>query len=575
LTRNLVIVSIATQVSKASSTIMPQIIIAALLMAFLLWGYNTLNKTFMATNAVDTNSAPKTNIFAVKRLVMIVVLFLGCYAFIGFTAREAKNEIVDEIRQESSLAPSENEIISNYEQSRAYPSNDKSKAIRVIPPNEITTKFKDVAGLQEAKEEVQDIVSFLQDPEAFGRLGAKSPKGILLYGEPGTGKTLLARAIAGEAKVTFISVAGAEFDEEFVGVGAARVRQLFEVARQNAPCIIFIDEIDALAHKRHAHDPAWSAQTVNQLLAEMDGLDTNRNNGIVVIGASNRMDAIDAAVLRPGRLDRHIKLDIPTLSEREQVLNIYLQKVKISTQVKANNIAKITTGFSSADLANLVNEAAILATKANKKYIDIQDFDAAKDRIILGSKRDALNITPKTKKVTAYHEAGHALAGYLLGSNHQPLYKVTITPRGPSLGHTSFEPSADQYSVSLQQLEAMIATQLAGRIAEELVFGEQNITTGAESDLQHATDLAYNMVTRWGYSKRVGLIYNGNDHNIIPQEIIEQEVQAIIQKSYVQTKELLIKNRHKLDKLAAALLEHETLDAKQITQLLGSSTIGL
>lgn len=556
-----------TQVSKTSSITMPQIIIATLLMAFLLWGYNTLNKTFMASKAVNNASNSKL-------LIMIVVLFLGCYAFIGFTVREAKNEIVDEIRQDNAVASNENELITNYEKPQAYATNDKSKAIRVIPPNEITTRFKDVAGLNEAKDEVQDIVNFLQDPEAFGRLGAKSPKGILLHGEPGTGKTLLARAIAGEAKVTFISVAGAEFDEEFVGVGAARVRQLFAVARENAPCIIFIDEIDALAHKRHAHDPAWSAQTVNQLLAEMDGLDNSKNNGIVVIGASNRIDAIDAAVLRPGRLDRHIKLDIPTLGEREQVLNIYLQKVKISSQVKSNALAKITTGFSSADLANLVNEAAILATKANKKHIDTQDFDAAKDRIILGSKREALNITPKTKKVTAYHEAGHALAGYLLGANHQPLYKVTITPRGPSLGHTSFEPSADQYSVSLQQLEAMIATQLAGRIAEELVFGEQNITTGAESDLQHATELAYNMVTRWGYSKRVGLIYNGKDNNIIPQEIIEQEVQAIIQKSYLQTKELLTKNRHKLDKIAAALLEHETLDAKQITQLLGSSAIG-
>ncbi len=506
---------------------------------------------------------------------MTVILFLGCYAFISFTAREAKNEIVDEIRQESAIAINENESTASYEQSRAYANNDKVKAIRVIPPNEITTKFKDVAGLHEAKDEVQDIVNFLQDPKAFGRLGAKSPKGILLHGEPGTGKTLLARAIAGEANVTFISVAGAEFDEEFVGVGAARVRQLFEVARQNAPCIIFIDEIDALAHKRHAHDPAWSSQTVNQLLSEMDGLDNSKNNGIVFIGASNRIDAIDAAVLRPGRLDRHIKIDIPTLSEREQVLNIYLQKVKTSSQVKANTLAKITTGFSSADLANLVNEAAILATKANKKYIDIQDFDVAKDRIILGSKRDALNITPKTKKTTAYHEAGHALAGYLLGENHQQLYKVTITPRGPSLGHTSFEPSADQYSVNLQQLEAMIAIQLAGRIAEELVFGEQNITTGAESDLQHATDLAYNMVTRWGYSKRVGLIYNGNDNKIIPQKIIEQEIQTIIQKSYLQTKELLTKNRNKLDKLAAALLEYETLDSKQITQLLGSGAISL
>lgn len=555
---------------------MPQLIIAILLMSFLLWSYNLLNKSFLSRNIKEAEITNKNSTVSIKLLAIIILLFLGCYAFITLSTYNTKNTIADEIRQDRNAANSypiskfdENEIINNYEQSRiANP--DKSKAIKVLAANEISTKFKDVAGLNEAKNEVQDIVNFLQNPKAFGRLGAKSPKGVLLYGEPGTGKTLLARAIAGEAQVAFIAVAGAEFDEEFVGVGAARVRQLFEVARQNAPCIIFIDEIDALAHKRHAHDPSWSSQTVNQLLSEMDGLDTSKNSGIVVIGASNRISAIDAAVLRPGRLDRHIELDLPTLSEREQVLNIYLRQVKISPAIKALAIAKMTVGFSSADLANLVNEAAILATKANKKNIDMQDFDTAKDRIILGSTHEHMNITPQARKVTAYHEAGHALVAHLLGTNHQPLYKVTITPRGPSLGHTSFEASSEQYSINLQQLEAKIATQLAGRIAEELVFGENNITTGAENDLKNASEIAYNMVTRWGYSKRIGLVYNGSTTNITPKTIIEQEVQSIIQKNYLQTKELLTEHRAQLNKLATALLEHETLDAKQIAQLLGS-----
>jgi ATP-dependent metalloprotease FtsH len=523
-------------------------------MALLLWGYNSVIKSFKLDQK-DTSH--------MKPIMITILLFVACYTLISVQTMHHEN-IATNLEPLNKL--DEHEIANNYEQYKI--STEQAKTIRVIAANEITTKFADVAGLTEPKQELQDIINFLQNPQQFGRLGAKSPKGVLLYGEPGTGKTLLARAIAGEAGVAFIAVAGSEFDEEFVGVGAARVRQLFKVARANAPCIIFIDEIDALAHKRHSHDPSWSSQTVNQLLTEMDGLDNTKNTGIIVIGASNRMSAIDSAVLRPGRLDRHIKLEIPTLTERTQVLNIYLNKVTSNPQVRAEHIAKMTSGFSSADLANLVNEAAILATKANKKQIDVQDFDVAKDRIILGSKRDALNVTAKVRKVTAYHEAGHALVGSLLCADHQPLYKVTITPRGPSLGHTSFESSTEQYSISLQELEAKIAMQLAGRIAEELVFGEKNITTGAEHDLKNATELAYNMVTRWGYSKRIGLIHSDSQTNIIPKAIIEQEVQAILQKSYLQTKELLIKHRSQLDKLAIALLEHETLDAKQISALL-------
>jgi cell division protease FtsH len=554
---------------------MAQIVLTALLMSFLLWSYKVLNKNFMPTAApVAPATTSKYNIAFIKRLLLPILLFVGCYFFIGYALQEGRHEMIEEIRQDNFAQTSkidEQEFINSFEQSKTQ-GQEKTKPIQVIQPNEIQTKFKDVAGLTEAKDEVQDIVRFLQDPDAFGRLGAKSPKGILLYGEPGTGKTLMARAIAGEAEVSFIAVAGSEFDEEFVGVGAARVRQLFTLARQNAPCIIFIDEIDALAHKRHAQDPAWSAQTVNQLLAEMDGLDNSKNAGIVVIGASNRINAIDPAVLRPGRLDRHIKLEIPTLSERVQVLDIYLRKVKVNSKVKAPDLAKMTSGFSSADLANLVNEAAILATKANKSSIEPIDFDKAKDRIILGSQRASLKITETTRKITAYHEAGHALVSQLLGESHQPLYKVTIAPRGQSLGHTSYEPKPDQVSVNLQELEARICTLLAGRIAEELIFGEKNITTGAEHDLKTATEIAYNMVTRWGYSKRVGLIYNHNN-DMVPSDVIEQEVRAIIDKSYAQTKTMLMEQNALLNAFAKGLLEHETLDAAQIKLLMNGKPL--
>lgn len=542
-----------------------------------MWSYNLLSRHFIANNSLDTATSAKANLFSFKRLMVVILLFIGCFTFISYTANEAKEEMVDEFRQEQMAQANqridEQEIVQIYEQARnnQQAAQKPEKEIRVLAADEIKTKFSDVAGLTEAKEEVQDIVRFLQAPEEFGRLGAKSPKGMLLYGEPGTGKTLMARAIAGEANVSFIAVAGAEFDEEYIGVGAARVRELFAVARQNAPCIIFIDEIDALAHKRNPQDPAWAAQTVNQLLAEMDGLDSNQNNGIIVIGASNRINAIDPAVLRPGRLDRHIELDLPTLSERAQVLNIYLQKVKVNPKVNVNDLAKMTPGFSSAELANLVNEAAILATKANKKTIDQIDFDTAKDRVVLGSKRESLRITEQTRKVTAYHEAGHALVGHLLGGAHQPLYKVTIAPRGPSLGHTSFEPKDDMVSINLQELEARIATQLAGRVAEEIVFGEQNITTGAESDLKNATELAYNMVTRWGYSKRVGLIYNQGGHSIVSSDVIEEEVQAIIEKQYARAKEILTKNRAQLNKVANTLIERETIDAKEMKQILSNT----
>ncbi len=496
---------------------------------------------------------------------MLAVLFFCFQGFVWF----ALNLHQVELQRNNILRTTNSPNTTRNQDGELKPiATDKHKGIHVIPADQITTKFTEVAGLNEAKDEVQDIISFLQDPESFSRLGAKSPKGVLLYGEPGTGKTLLARAISGEAKVNFIAVSGSEFDEEYVGVGASRVRHLFETARENAPCIVFIDEIDALAHKRHAHDPAWSAQTVNQLLAEMDGLDNTKNQGIVVIGASNRIDAMDPAMLRPGRLDRHIKLDVPTLSERIDVLKLYLAKVTVAANVNPEKIAKMTPAFSSAELANLVNEATIIATKQKRDSVEMQDFDAAKDRVILGSKRAAMKVTAKERKITAYHEAGHALVGHLLGAQHNPIYKVTITPRGPSLGHTSFEPSDEEHSISLSQIENMIAMQLAGRIAEEIMFGEQNITTGAESDLQQATKLAYNMVTRWGYSKRVGLVHQDKAVEFIPKDVIEQEVQLIMQRNYERAKQVVTQNRVKLDKLANGLLENETLDAKEVKALL-------
>jgi ATP-dependent metalloprotease FtsH len=573
---------------------MQEVLMASLLMFTFMFSFITLKRIFTAKTSTDldinteilvpetkaaTTSTNNIKFYASKiiRGILLVinyafimaVLFFCC---IGFTSLATQVNKKTEIVQVQSYTPQQQNAQQNaFENEFKAMQQDKNKGIKVITADQIKTKFTDVAGLKEAKEEVQDIIGFLQNPAEFGRLGAKSPKGVLLYGEPGTGKTLLARAIAGESKVAFIAVSGSEFDEEYVGVGAARVRHLFELAREHAPCIIFIDEVDALAHKRHAHDPAWSAQTVNQLLTEMDGLDEAKNKGIVIIGASNRLEAMDPAVLRPGRLDRHIKLDIPTLTERVEVLNLYLKKVKAKSDVTATKIAKMTSGFSSAELANLVNEAAISATKAKRKAIEMQDFDSAKDRIVLGSKRAAMKVTEKERKTTAYHEAGHALVGHLLGANHNPIYKVTITPRGPSLGHTSFEPSDDEHSMNLQQLEALIATQLAGRIAEELIFGEQNITTGAENDLQQATHLAYNMVTRWGYSKRIGLVNTGVTAEFVSKEVIEQEVHAIMQRNYERAKQVLMQNRTKLEGIAKGLLEHETLDAKQIKEIISKN----
>jgi len=553
---------------------MPQVVISVLLMWFLVWSYVALTKQFTPkTVGADIPQQPsikKLELLSFRRLGITILLFLGCYSFVSFAVRaQVEHEI--RVQQEKTIALQKafEKMHNMHSEMKPFaPAQDTHNAPHFVPVANIETKFTDIAGMTEAKEEVHDVVNFLRDPAKFTRLGAKSPKGAILYGEPGTGKTLLARAIAGEAGVPFFSVAGSEFDQEWVGVGAARVRQLFESARASAPCIIFIDEIDSLAKIRAAQDISGNQQTVNQLLTEMDGLDDAKNKGIVIIGATNRLDIIDPAVLRPGRLDRHIKIDVPTFKERIEMFQLYLNKITAHPKVQAEALAKLTTGFSGADIANLVNEAAVTATKQNKDYVEIKDFETAKERIVLGSTRSALKVTDAERKITAYHEAGHALVGILSGDNKHPIYKVTITPRGPSLGHTSFESTDEEISSSLAQLDATIAMQLGGRVAEELIFGEQNVTTGAESDLQQATRLAHKMVTKWGYSKRVGPIYQGDKLEFIPKDVIEQEVQKIIMRNYAQAKQLLLKNQDKLKKLAEALLERETLDANEIKELL-------
>ena len=534
------------------------------LMGFLIWSHKLIYKNFIksADIVVDDESqqvpakAPSTT----KQLFTIIALFLACYTFVAFTSSSTSAPVKQSQNQNADMM----EAMKKFENSKEA----SQEKISVIPPKKVKTRLKDVAGLHEAKDEVKDIIRFLQNTHDFKRLGAKSPTGILMYGSPGNGKTLLARAIAGEAQVSFIAVSGSQFEEEYVGVGASRIRKLFELARKNAPCIIFIDEIDSVAFKRNSKQASWAAQTVNQLLTEMDGLDDKQNEGIIVLAASNRMDALDPAILRPGRFDRHIKIDYPTILEREELLDLFLARIKTDPNVNSKKVAKITNGFSGAELANLVNEAAINATKLAKNAVDLASFDVAKDRIILGSKRKTLQMTEKDRKITAYHEAGHALVGILLD---QTLYKVTIAPRGPSLGHTSFESNDNEYSLSLKSLESTIASQLGGRVAEEIIFGEKGVTTGAESDLHNATRLAHSMVTKWGYSKKLGPIYQNQTLDFIPKAVIENEINLIIKESYKLAKNILENNITKLHKLAQQLLEKETLTAFDVQMIIDAA----
>jgi cell division protease FtsH len=458
----------------------------------------------------------------------------------------------------------------------------KSRA-RLLGEDQVNVTFADVAGVDEAKQEVGEIVDFLKDPSKFQKLGGKIPKGVLMVGSPGTGKTLLARAIAGEAKVPFFTISGSDFVEMFVGVGASRVRDMFEQAKKHAPCIIFIDEIDAVGRHRGAglgggHDER--EQTLNQLLVEMDGFEGNE--GIIVIAATNRPDVLDPALLRPGRFDRQVVVPLPDVRGREQILRVHMRKVPLADDVKPAYIARGTPGFSGADLANLVNEAALFAARANKRIVSMDEFERAKDKIYMGAERRSMVMSDQEKKMTAYHEAGHAIVGFIV-PEHDPVYKVTIIPRGRALGLTWYLPEGDRYSTSKRRLESKISSAFGGRVAEELIFGADGITTGASSDIEHATDLARSMVTKWGLSERLGpLSYSEEDgevflgrqvtqHKQVSDEtahVIDEEIRRVIDVNYKRAKEILESNLDKLHIMADALVKYETIDETQIKDIM-------
>ena len=459
----------------------------------------------------------------------------------------------------------------------------KSKA-RLLSEDQVKTTLADVAGCDEAKEEVGELVEFLRDPGKFQRLGGRIPRGVLMVGPPGTGKTLLAKAIAGEAKVPFFTISGSDFVEMFVGVGASRVRDMFEQAKKHAPCIIFIDEIDAVGRHRGAglgggHDER--EQTLNQLLVEMDGFEMN--DGIIVIAATNRPDVLDPALLRPGRFDRQVVVGLPDIRGREQILKVHMRKVPMGDNVDAAVIARGTPGFSGADLANLVNEASLFAARANKRLVEMKEFELAKDKIMMGAERKSMVMSDKEKLNTAYHEAGHAIVGRLV-PEHDPVYKVSIIPRGRALGVTMFLPEEDRYSLSKRALESQICSLFGGRIAEEMTLGFDGVTTGASNDIMRATQIARNMVTKWGLSEKLGpLMYAeeegevflgrsaGSQHTNVSGDtakLIDQEVRRIIDDSYGRARRLLEENRDKLDVMAEALMKYETIDAEQISDIM-------
>ncbi len=459
----------------------------------------------------------------------------------------------------------------------------KSKA-KLLGEDQIKTTFADVAGVDEAKEDVQELVEFLQDPSKFQKLGGRIPRGILMVGQPGTGKTLLAKAIAGEAKVPFFSISGSDFVEMFVGVGASRVRDMFEQAKKQSPCIIFIDEIDAVGRHRGAglgggHDER--EQTLNQLLVEMDGFDGN--DGIIVIAATNRPDVLDPALLRPGRFDRQVVVGLPDIRGREQILKVHMRKVPLGADVEPSYIARGTPGFSGADLANLVNEAALFAARQNSRTVGMEQFEQAKDKIMMGAERKSMVMSDKEKRNTAYHESGHCIVGYLV-PEHDPTYKVTIIPRGRALGVTMYLPEEDRYSMSKRMITSQICSLFGGRIAEELTLGPDGITTGASNDIERATKMARAMVTKWGLSDKLGpLMYDeeheevflgktaGSAHSQVSDETAKQidaEVRGIIDDCYQTAKKILEDNRDKLDMMTEALLEYETIDAAQIEDIM-------
>ncbi|WP_289086302.1 ATP-dependent zinc metalloprotease FtsH [uncultured Spongiibacter sp.] len=459
----------------------------------------------------------------------------------------------------------------------------KSKA-RLLSEDQIKTTFADVAGVDEAKEDVQELVEFLRDPGKFQRLGGRIPRGVLMVGPPGTGKTLLAKAIAGEAKVPFFSISGSDFVEMFVGVGASRVRDMFEQAKKQAPCIIFIDEIDAVGRHRGAgmgggHDER--EQTLNQLLVEMDGFEVN--DGVIVIAATNRPDVLDPALLRPGRFDRQVVVGLPDIRGREQILKVHMRKLPVSDDVDPAVIARGTPGFSGADLANLANEAALFAARANLRLVSMEQFDLAKDKIMMGAERKSMVMSEKEKLNTAYHEAGHAIVGRVV-PEHDPVYKVSIIPRGRALGVTMFLPEEDRYSLSRRHIISQICSLFGGRIAEEMTLGADGVTTGASNDIQRATDIARKMVTKWGLSEKMGpLMYDDADEEVFlgrsaaqsgksvsgeTARQIDEEVRRIIDDCYATAKGILEENRSKLDMMAEALMMYETIDAKQIDDIM-------
>jgi cell division protease FtsH len=458
----------------------------------------------------------------------------------------------------------------------------KSRA-RLLGEDQVNVTFNDVAGVEEAKEEVGEIVDFLRDPAKFQRLGGKIPRGVLMVGSPGTGKTLLARAIAGEAKVPFFTISGSDFVEMFVGVGASRVRDMFEQAKKHAPCIIFIDEIDAVGRHRGAglgggHDER--EQTLNQLLVEMDGFEGNE--GIIVIAATNRPDVLDPALLRPGRFDRQVVVPLPDVRGREQILRVHMRKVPLAEDVRPSIIARGTPGFSGADLANLVNEAALFAARANRRTVTMDEFEKAKDKIMMGAERRSMVMSEQEKKLTAYHEAGHAIVG-LSVPDHDPVYKVTIIPRGRALGVTMFLPEEDRYSLSKRRLNSQISSLFGGRLAEEIVFGADAVTTGASNDIERATDIARNMVTKWGLSERLGpLTYTEEDGEVflgrsvtqhkqvsdVTIHAIDEEVRKIIDENYRRSEGILRENLDKLHTMAAALIKYETIDEQQLRDIM-------
>lgn len=459
---------------------------------------------------------------------------------------------------------------------------------RLLNADQVKITFSDVAGCEEAKDEVKELVDFLKDPGKFQRLGGKIPRGVLLVGPPGTGKTLLARAVAGEAKVPFFTISGSDFVEMFVGVGASRVRDMFEQAKKQAPCIIFIDEIDAVGRHRGAglgggHDER--EQTLNQLLVEMDGF--QGNEGVIVVAATNRPDVLDPALLRPGRFDRQVVVGLPDVRGREQILRVHSRKVPTTDDVDVAVIARSTPGFSGADLANIVNEAALFAARANKRAVDMEDFEKAKDKVIMGAERRSMVMTDEEKKLTAYHEAGHAIVG-LKVPMHDPVHKVTIIPRGRALGLTMFLPEGDRYSYTREYLESKLSSLFGGRLAEEIIFGVSKVTTGASNDIQKATEIARNMVTKWGLSDKVGpLTLGSNDEEVFlghsitrhkdiseaTSSVVDAEVRDIIARNYQRAETILRENIDKLHIMAEALVKYETIGVDQIQDIMGGKPI--